>query len=345
LSQSNEPIDQGQSQDDLAVVTEMVPDEALMDMVPSAPKKKKDPAAKPAAEMQPPKRKELKPAAERPLKFLGDDAGLAAYLREISTGKNLSLQEEAKLAVRIRAGDKEALNLLVQANLKFVVAVCRNYQYQGLPLGDLINEGNLGLIRAAKRFDETMNFKFISYAVWWIRQAILSALADQSRVINIPPSRVGTIHKMGKTSVKLEQKLGRAPTVTELSEAMGVTITEIHESLQLSSSPMSLDAPVKDGEDGRLEDVLEDPNAESPDRSTMAYSLREEMKEILCTLDEREERVVRLYYGIGLETTYTLEEIAQRFNLTRERVRQIKEKALKRLRHPSRLQKLMRFKV
>jgi RNA polymerase primary sigma factor len=291
------------------------------------------------------KRKEARNGSERPLKFLGDDAGLAAYLKEISSTKNLTLGEEAALAVRIRAGDKEALNELVQANLKFVVAVCRNYQYQGLPLGDLINEGNLGLIRAAKRFDETMNFKFISYAVWWIRQAILSALADQSRVINIPPSRVGTIHKMGKTSVKLEQKLGRSPTVGELAEAMAVGINEIHESLQLSASPMSLDAPVKDGEDGRLEDVLEDPNVESPDKSTMAYSLHEEMKDVLGTLDEREEKVVRLYYGIGLETTYTLEEIAQRFNLTRERVRQIKEKALKRLRHPSRMQKLMRFKA
>lgn len=290
-------------------------------------------------------KKEKKTGPDRNLRFLGDDSGLAAYLREISQTQNLNLAQEAELARKIRAGDKEALNTLVQANLKFVVAVCRNYQYQGLPLGDLINEGNLGLIRAAKRFDETMNFKFISYAVWWIRQAILSALADQSRVINIPPSRVGTIHKMGKTSVKLEQKLGRAPTVSELAEEMGVSITEIHESLQLSSSPMSLDAPVKDGEDGRLEDVLEDHNVESPDRSTMAYTLREEMKGILSSLDEREEKVVRLYYGIGLETTYTLEEIAQRFNLTRERVRQIKEKALKRLRHPSRLQKLERFKA
>ncbi|MDB5047441.1 MAG: polymerase primary sigma factor [Fibrobacteres bacterium] len=294
---------------------------------------------------QAPVKKEKIKASDRSLKFLGDDSGLAAYLREISQNTNLSLQQEAELARRIRTGDKEALNTLVQANLKFVVAVCRNYQYQGLPLGDLINEGNLGLIRAAKRFDETMNFKFISYAVWWIRQAILSSLADQSRVINIPPSRVGTIHKMGKTSVKLEQKLGRAPTVSELAEEMGVGINEIHESLQLSASPMSLDAPVKDGEDGRLEDVLEDHNVESPDKSTTAFSLREEMKDILSSLDDREEKVVRLYYGIGLETTYTLEEIAQRFNLTRERVRQIKEKALKRLRHPSRMQKLERFKA
>jgi RNA polymerase primary sigma factor len=297
------------------------------------------------AKKRPVVKKEKRNGTDRNLRFLGDDSGLAAYLREISQTQNLTLAQEAELARKIRAGDKDALNTLVQANLKFVVAVCRNYQYQGLPLGDLINEGNLGLIRAAKRFDETMNFKFISYAVWWIRQAILSALADQSRVINIPPSRVGTIHKMGKTSVKLEQKLGRAPTVSELAEEMQVSINEIHESLQLSSSPMSLDAPVKDGEDGRLEDVLEDHNMESPDKSTVAFTLREEMKGILSTLDEREEKVVRLYYGIGLETTYTLEEIAQRFNLTRERVRQIKEKALKRLRHPSRLQKLERFKA
>jgi RNA polymerase primary sigma factor len=285
---------------------------------------------------------------ERPLRFLGDDAGVGAYLREIGGSRNLTLAQEAGLAVRIRAGDKEALNALVHANLKFVVAVCRNYQYQGLPLGDLINEGNLGLIRAAKRFDETLNFKFISYAVWWIRQAILSALADQSRVISIPPGRVGTIHKLGKASIRLEQKLGRVPTAGELSEALGLGLREIHESLQLSASPMSLDAPVQNGQEGhagRLEDVLEDRNVESPDKSTMAYSLGEEMKDILRSLDEREEKVMRLYYGIGLETTYTLEEIAQRFNLTRERVRQIKEKALQRLRHPSRLQKLTRFKA
>ncbi len=291
------------------------------------------------------KRPTLKKNGRTPaMKFVGDESVVSTYIREISQNKSLTLAQEAELARRIRTGDKQALNTLVNANLKFVLAVCRNYQYQGLPLGDLINEGNLGLIRAAKRFDETMNFKFISYAVWWIRQAILSALADQSRVINLPPSRVGVIHKMGKTSVKLEQKLSRAPTVSELAEEMGVGINDIHECLQLSASPMSLDAPVKDGEDGRLEDVLEDPNVESPDKSTIALSLREEMKEVLCSLDEREQKVVCLYYGIGLQTTYTLEEIAQRFELTRERVRQIKEKALKRLRHPSRIAKLQRFK-
>jgi RNA polymerase primary sigma factor len=292
--------------------------------------------------------KEKKPpriAPQRPVKFLGDDTGLSAYLREISNGKNLTMEEEAKLATAIRAGDRKALNALVEANLKFVVAVCRNYRHQGLPLGDLINEGNLGLIRAAKRFDQTMNFKFISYAVWWIRQAILSALADQSRVVNIPPSRVGIIHRLGRTSVKLEQKLGRTPSSAELADAIGVGDNDILECLQLAAPPVSLDAPVKDGEDVRRLDVLEDLNAESPDRNSIAHSLREEVKDVLKTVDDREEMVVRLYYGIGMETTYTLEEIAQRFNLTRERVRQIKEKALNRLRHPSRLAKLKRFKA
>jgi RNA polymerase primary sigma factor len=279
------------------------------------------------------------------VKFVGDDSGLSTYLREIGQNTNLTLAQEAELARRIRSGDKVALHTLVQANLKFVVAVCRNYQYQGLPMGDLISEGNLGLIRAAKRFDETLNFKFISYAVWWIRQAILSALADQSRVINIPPSRVGVIHKMGKTTVKLEQKLGRSPTAAELSEEMGMAVNDIHECLQLSSTPVSLQAPVRDGEDGRVEDMLVDQGAESPDKSTVAFTLRQEMEGVLESLDEREEKVMRLYYGIGLETTYTLEEIAQRFELTRERVRQIKESALKRLRHPSRISKLTRFKA
>jgi len=278
------------------------------------------------------------------VKFVGDDSGLSTYLREIGQNTNLTLAQEADLARRIRSGDKAALHTLVQANLKFVVAVCRNYQYQGLPMGDLISEGNLGLIRAAKRFDETLNFKFNSYAVWWIRQAILSALADQSRVINIPPSRVGVIHKMGKTTVKLEQRLGRAPTAGELSEEMGMGVNDIHECLQLSSAPVSLQAPVRDGEDGKVEDMLVDQAAESPDKSTLAFTLRQEMEGVLESLDEREEKVMRLYYGIGLETTYTLEEIAQRFELTRERVRQIKESALKRLRHPSRISKLARFK-
>ncbi len=278
--------------------------------------------------------------SEKNLKFLGDDVSLSNYLKEISGNKTLCIQDEAELARRIKQGDKDALNKLVQANLKFVVSVCRNYQYQGLPMGDLINEGNLGLIRAAQRFDETMNFKFISYAVWWIRQAILSALADQSRIINIPLNRVGVIHKIGKTSIKLEQKLGRQPDADELAEALDINVIEIHECLQLSSSPMSLDASVQNDDDGKLQDVLKDDNVQSPDKSSLDGSVREEIVRMLETLDEREEKVLRLYFGIGLETTYTLEEIAQRYNLTRERVRQIKEKALKRLRHPSRVEKL-----
>ena len=282
--------------------------------------------------------------SERSVRFLSDGNGLAIYLKEIGQNPSLSIQKEAELARAIRTGDREALNALVQANLKFVVAVCRNYQYQGLPLGDLINEGNLGLIRAAKRFDESLNFKFISYAVWWIRQAILSALANQSRVINIPAASVGTIHKMGKANIKLEQKLGRAPTAEELAEEMKVGVEKIHECLQLSSSSLSVNAPVKKEGDALFGDVLEDPNAESPDQSVRTFSLEREMGGLLGSLDQREEKVLRLYYGVGLETTYTFEEIAQRINLTRERVRQIKEKAFTKLRHPSRLKKLARFK-
>ena len=282
--------------------------------------------------------------SERSVRFLGDGNGLSIYLKEIGQNPSLSMEKEADLARAIRAGDRNALNLLVQANLKFVVAVCRNYQYQGLPLGDLINEGNLGLIRAAKRFDESLNFKFISYAVWWIRQAILSALADQSRVINIPAATIGTIHKMGKANVKLEQKLGRTPTAEELAEEMKVSVEKIHECLQLSFSSMSINAPVKNEGDALFGDVLEDINVESPDLSVRTFSLERELGGLLGSLEEREQKVLRLYYGIGLETTYTFEEIAQRINLTRERVRQIKEKALTKLRHPSRLKKLACFK-
>jgi RNA polymerase primary sigma factor len=272
-------------------------------------------------------------------------------MKDIRASMPLTREKEKRLAALARRGDRKALNALVQSNLKFVVKVCLDYQNRGMPLTDLINEGNLGLIHAAKRFDETLGFKFISYAVWWIRQAILTALADQSQVINIPLSRIGIIHKLGKTTVKLEQKLGRAPTLGELAEDMGLGMQEIHECLQLATSPLSLDAPVKssrsgpDGHDGRLEDVLEDHNVESPDKNTLAYSLGEKVNDILGSLEWREEMVMRQYFGIGLETTYTLEEIAHRLNLTRERVRQIKEKALARLRHPARRQKLVQFKA
>ncbi|NLE00094.1 MAG: sigma-70 family RNA polymerase sigma factor, partial [Fibrobacter sp.] len=233
----------------------------------------------------------------------------------------------------------------VKANLRFVVSVCRNYQNQGLPLSDLINEGNLGLIRAAKRFDEKKNFKFISYAVWWIRQAILQALAEQSRIIKLPLNRVGTIHKIGKTQSKLEQKLCRSPNVDEIAEELQIAADEVSETIKIGNTYMSLDAPLQQGEDARLIDMLQDENQVSPDDGIMDISLQAEIDKTLDTLTEREKEVLKLYFGIGEDTAHTLEEIGQRFNLTRERVRQIKEKALRRLKHCSRSKRLKIYKA
>jgi RNA polymerase primary sigma factor len=276
--------------------------------------------------------------------FLPEEGSLALYLREIGKNKSLTLEDEAKLAVKIRKGDKKALEKLVNANLRFVVSVARNYQNQGLPLSDLINEGNLGLIRAAKRFDEKKNFKFISYAVWWIRQAILQALAEQSRIIKLPLNRVGTIHKIGKMQSKLEQKFRRLPNVEELAEELKIDISEVQETIKIGNSHMSLDAPLQHGEDSRLMDVLQDEDQLLPDNGLMEVSLQDEISKTLDTLSEREKEVVRLYFGIGEETSHTLEEIGQRFNLTRERARQIKEKALRRLKHSSRSKRLLAYR-
>jgi RNA polymerase primary sigma factor len=273
-------------------------------------------------------------------RFISEESCLALYLREISKNKTLSLEEEAELAVRIRNGERKSLEKLVKANLRFVVSVCRNYQNQGLPLSDLINEGNLGLIRAAKRFDEKKNFKFISYAVWWIRQAILQALAEQSRIIKLPLNRVGTIHKIGKTQSKLEQKYRRAPNVEEIARELRLDENEVRETIKIGNTHMSLDAPLQHGEDSKLIDVLHDESQELPDDGVIDISLQEGIENTLSTLSEREKEVVKLYFGIGEETAHTLEEIGQRFNLTRERVRQIKEKALRRLRHCSRSKRL-----
>ncbi|MDO5575443.1 MAG: RNA polymerase sigma factor RpoD/SigA [Fibrobacter sp.] len=277
--------------------------------------------------------------------FLPDDGSLGLYLKEIGKTRSLSIEEEADLAVRIRKGEKKALEKLVKANLRFVVSVARNYQNQGLPLNDLINEGNLGLIRAAKRFDEKKNFKFISYAVWWIRQAILQALAEQSRIIKLPLNRVGTIHKIGKMQSKLEQKYRRLPNVHELATELDIDEAEIHETLKIGNTHVSLDAPLQQGEDSRLIDILQDEDQERPDSGLMEVSLQDEVTKTLETLSEREKEVVRLYFGIGEETSHTLEEIGQRFNLTRERARQIKEKALKRLKHSSRSKKLLSYRT
>jgi RNA polymerase primary sigma factor len=273
-------------------------------------------------------------------RFLSEESCLALYLKEISKNKTLSLEEEADLATRIRVGERKSLERLVKANLRFVVSVCRNYQNQGLPLNDLINEGNLGLIRAAKRFDEKKNFKFISYAVWWIRQAILQALADQSRIIKLPLNRVGTIHKIGKTQCKLEQKYRRQPNVEEIARELSIDENEVRETIKIGNTHMSLDAPLKQGEDSKLIDLLRDESLERPDDGIMDNSLQQEIEQTLDTLSEREKDVVKLYFGIGEETAHTLEEIGQRFNLTRERVRQIKEKALRRLKHCSRSKRL-----
>ncbi len=276
--------------------------------------------------------------------FLPEEGSLALYLKEIGKNRSLTVEEEAKLAVKIRKGDRRALEMLVKANLRFVVSVARNYQNQGLPLSDLINEGNLGLIRAARRFDEKKNFKFISYAVWWIRQAILQALAEQSRIIKLPLNRVGTIHKIGKMQSKLEQKYRRLPNVEELAAELNIDESEVQETIKIGNSHMSLDAPLQHGEDSRLMDILQDNDQVQPDNGLMEISLQEEITNTLETLSEREKEVVRLYFGIGEETSHTLEEIGQRFNLTRERARQIKEKALRRLKHSSRSKRLLAFR-
>ena len=276
--------------------------------------------------------------------FLPDDGALNLYLKEIGKNKSLTLEEEAKLAVRIRKGDRKALEVLVKANLRFVVSVARNYQNQGLPLSDLINEGNLGLLRAAKRFDEKKNFKFISYAVWWIRQSILQALAEQSRIIKLPLNRVGAIHKIGKTQSRLEQKLRRVPNATEIAAELQIGEDEVYETIKIGNSHMSLDAPLQSSEDSRLLDLIPDDDQAPPDDGLMGISLHDEINKTLDTLSEREKEVVRLYFGIGEDTSHTLEEIGQRFNLTRERARQIKEKALRRLKHSSRSKRLLAYR-
>ncbi|MDR0306938.1 MAG: sigma-70 family RNA polymerase sigma factor [Chitinispirillales bacterium] len=276
--------------------------------------------------------------------FLPEEGSLALYLKEIGKNRSLTLEEEARLAVKIRKGDRKAMEVLVKANLRFVVSVARNYQNQGLPLNDLINEGNLGLIRAAKRFDEKKNFKFISYAVWWIRQAILQALAEQSRIIKLPLNRVGAIHKIGKTQSRLEQKLRRIPNATEIANELQINENEVYDTIKIGNSHMSLDAPLQSGEDSKLLDLIQDEDQLPPDDGLMDISLHEEINKTLDTLSEREKEVVRLYFGIGEETSHTLEEIGVRFNLTRERARQIKEKALKRLKHSSRSKRLLAYR-
>ena len=279
--------------------------------------------------------------AKRP--YTREDQSLDKYLQEIGEVDLLKPADEVILAQQIKQGSQEALEMLTKANLRFVVSVAKQYQNQGLSLGDLINEGNLGLIKAAKRFDETKGFKFISYAVWWIRQAILQALAEQSRIVRLPLNRVGALHKIGKTSSGLEQEFGREPSANEIADELEMSPYEVMDTLKISSRHLSLDAPFNDGEDNRLLDVLEDRFQPSPDQKLLKDSLKKEIEKALSTLTEREAEVISLYFGINRDHSLTLEEIGLKFKLTRERVRQIKEKAIKRLRHASRSRPLRTY--
>ena len=263
------------------------------------------------------------------------------YRDAIQRSRPLTAQAEQVLAARIQKGDPQALHMLVMANLKFVAAVCRNYQNQGLPLSDLINEGNLGLIRAAGRFDGSMNCRFISYAVWWIRQGILIALAEQSRFLRIPTGSIQIFHRINKRNQSLEHKLGRALGTDELASAMGLTAAEISKHQTLTTSPVSLNAAFTPGGPGSLEENIADRNGVRPDASALQFLLQDRLRRHLDSLSERERRVITLYFGIGLETAYNLGEIAQRFDLTRERVRQIKTAALGKLTRSSRIKTLL----
>ncbi|NIR46992.1 RNA polymerase sigma factor RpoD/SigA [candidate division KSB1 bacterium] len=265
------------------------------------------------------------------------------YLEEIGGFSPLPPQEEIELTRRIRQGDSTALDKLVKANLRFVISVAKEYQGQGLPLQDLISEGNLGLIKAAQRFDETRGFKFISYAVWWIRQSILQALAEQSRVVRLPLNRVGAINKVGRVLEKLEKVYGREPSMHEVADTMEMSDYEVADVLKTSARHLSLDEPFKEEEGNNLLDVLESDRYAPPDNSLMQESLKEEILKVLVTLKPREAEIIRLYFGLEGDRPLTLEEIGEHFQLTRERVRQIKEKALRRMRHRSRLEPLRKY--
>lgn len=268
---------------------------------------------------------------------------LDRYLQEIGEVSLLTPDQEIELARKIKKNDQIALERLTKANLRFVVSVAKQYQNQGLSLGDLINEGNLGLIKAAKRFDETRGFKFISYAVWWIRQSILQALAEQSRVVRLPLNRVGALNKIGKAFSNLEQEYEREPSANEIAEELEMTPYEVSDTLKISGKHLSLDAPFNQGDDNRLLDVIQDDHQPPPDDILLDESLRIEVKRALTTLSDREAEVIKLYFGLEREHPLTLEEIGERFSLTRERVRQIKEKAIRRLRHTSRSRMLRSY--
>ena len=265
-----------------------------------------------------------------------ETASLDKYLQEIGKVELISAEEEVELAQRIKQGDKAALEKLTKANLRFVVSVSKQYQNQGLSLPDLINEGNLGLIKAAQRFDETRGFKFISYAVWWIRQSILQALAEQSRIVRLPLNKIGSINKINKAYAKLEQEYEREPNAEEIAEVLEITEAEVKESMKNAGRHISMDAPLVQDEDNTMYDVLKSEEAPTPETELLYESLRKEIDRAISTLTQREQDVVRLYFGLNGSHPMTLEEIGEKFDLTRERVRQIKEKAIRRLKHTSR---------
>ena len=274
-----------------------------------------------------------------------ETASLDKYLQEIGKVELITAEEEVQLAQRIRQGDQSALEKLTKANLRFVVSVSKQYQNQGLSLPDLINEGNLGLIKAAQRFDETRGFKFISYAVWWIRQAILQALAEQARIVRLPLNKIGTINKINRAFSELEQKLERPPSAEELAELLDVSVNDVKQSLQSNGRHLSMDAPLTEGDESSssLYDVLPNDYMDTPDKSLVQESLRKDIERSLSTLTSREGEVVRMYFGLNGRYPLTLEEIGDQFDLTRERVRQIKEKAIRRMKHTSRSKMLKNY--
>jgi len=272
-----------------------------------------------------------------------ESQSLDKYLQEIGKVDLITAEVEVELAKRIREGDQVALEKLTKANLRFVVSVAKQYQNNGLTLGDLINEGNLGLIKAAQKFDETRGFKFISYAVWWIRQSIMQALAEQSRIVRLPLNRVSSLTKISKAFSDLEQKFQREPSTEEVAELMGITNEEVIADLKVSGRHVSMDAPFAQGEDNGLLDVLSDANESIPDSQLITDSLSKEVQRVLSTLSTRESEVIGLYFGLNNKGSMTLEEIGEKFNLTRERVRQIKEKATRRLRHTSKSKALRSY--
>ena len=272
-----------------------------------------------------------------------DEGSLDLYLKEISNYPLLSREDEIQLAKRIKNNDQRALEKITCSNLRFVVSVAKKYQNQRLSLADLINEGNVGLIRAAHKFDETRGIKFISYAVWWIRQAILQALAEQSRIVRVPLNRAGALYKIGKKSSRLTQELGRKPTVEEIAEGMDISLEEVRKTLSISQSHLSLDAPLTPGEDNRLLDYLPDDGNRGPVENAFENARSGAIENSLSTLKEREAKILRLYFGLGGQEPMTLEQVGSVLGITRERVRQIKEKAFSRLRHVSRSRALQSF--